>query len=131
MNLEYDTAIGVLDSESLEGYLITSQYYYENLLVELNEFEKCFIFYISNDSDKHHLFYGFNKKETEIDSTQFGFFLNRLEEFRGKIVLLNKNKRSILPLLGINAIHKGTAKDMEVSLEFVNMQNSQLLSILT
>ncbi|MBK8394544.1 MAG: CHAT domain-containing protein [Leptospiraceae bacterium] len=122
---------GVLDSESLEGYLITSQYYYENLLVELNEFEKCYIFYISNDSDKHHLFYGYNKKETEIDSSQFGFFLNRLEEFRGKIVLLNKNKRSILPLVGINVIHKGTDKDTDVSLEFIHLQNNQLYSILT
>ena len=121
---------GNLDTESLEGYLITSQYYYENLLVELNEFEKCYIFYISMDSDKHHLFYGYNKKETEMDPSQFGFFIHRLDEFRGKVVLLNKNKKSILPLLGVNAIQKGTVKDRDVSLEFVNLQTNQLLSIL-
>jgi hypothetical protein len=121
---------GVLDVESLEGYLITSQYYYENLLVELNEFEKCFIFYISNDSDRHHLFYGYNKKETEIDPSQFGFFLNRLDEFRGKVVLLNKSKKAILPLLGINAINNGTAREEGFSLEFVNLKTNQLLSIL-
>ena len=58
------------------------------------------------DSDKHHLFYGYNKKETEMDPSQFGFFIHRLDEFRGKVVLLNKNKKSILPLLGVNAIQK-------------------------
>ncbi len=121
---------GVLDVESLEGYLITSQYYYENLLVELNEFEKCFIFFISNDSDRHHLFYGYNKKEMEIDSSQFAFFVNRIDEFRGKVVLLNKNKKAILPLLGINAINNGNSQNSEVSLEFMNLNTNQLLSIL-
>jgi hypothetical protein len=121
---------GVLDLESLEGYLITSQYYYENLLVELSEFEKCFIFYISNESEKHCLFYGYNKKETEIDPGQFGFFVNRLDEFRGKVVLLNKNKKAILPLLGINAVKEKNSSSSEVSLEFVNLSSSPLLSIL-
>ena len=121
---------GVLDVESLEGYLITSQYYYENLLVELNEFEKCFIFFISNDSDRHHLFYGYNKKEMEVDSSQFAFFVNRIDEFRGKVVLLNKNKKAILPLLGINAINNGNSQNSDVSLEFMNLNTNQLLSIL-
>ncbi|MBL0266282.1 MAG: CHAT domain-containing protein [Leptospiraceae bacterium] len=121
---------GVLDVESLEGYLITSQYYYENLLVELNEFEKCYIFFISNDSDRHHLFYGYNKKEMEVDSSQFAFFVNRIDEFRGKVVLLNKNKKAILPLLGINAINNGNSQNSEVSLEFMNLNTNQLLSIL-
>ena len=121
---------GVLDVESLEGYLITSQYYYENLLVELNEFEKCYIFFISNDSDRHHLFYGYNKKEMEVDSSQFAFFVNRIDEFRGKVVLLNKNKKAILPLLGINAINNGNSQNSDVSLEFMNLNTNQLLSIL-
>lgn len=118
---------GVLDVESLEGYLITSQYYYENLLVELNEFEKCYIFFISNDSDRHHLFYGYNKKEMEVDSSQFAFFVNRIDEFRGKVVLLNKNKKAILPLLGINAINNGNSQNSDVSLEFMNLNTNQLL----
>lgn len=87
-------------------------------------------FYISNDSDKHHLFYGYNKKKQKLTRHNL-VFLNRLEEFRGKIVLLNKNKRSILPLVGINVIHKGTDKDTDVSLEFIHLQNNQLYSILT
>ncbi|HMV42428.1 MAG TPA: CHAT domain-containing protein [Leptospiraceae bacterium] len=115
---------GGLDTESLEGYLITSQYYYENLLVELNEFEKCYIFYISNDSDRHCLFYGYNKKETEIDATQFGFFLNRLEEFRGRVILIHKTKKSILPLIGIQIKYKNDERDKDLSLDFMNFRDN-------
>lgn len=66
----------------------------------------------------------------EIDSSQFAFFVNRIDEFRGKVVLLNKNKKAILPLLGINAINNGNSQNSEVSLEFMNLNTNQLLSIL-
>lgn len=108
---------GQLDEDSLEGYLITFQYYYENLLVELSELEKCHIFYISQHSGRHVLFCGVDKKVTEIDTSVYGYFATQVDEYRGKVVLVNRNKKSVLVLQGIKVRNSGV-DDMNISLEF-------------
>lgn len=86
-----------LTDEVIQGYLVTFQYYYENILMELNEFESINIFYFPNNSDKYISLCGYESKEFSQPALN-DFSLNYSSDFSGKIVMYHKLKKRLIIL---------------------------------
>jgi CHAT domain-containing protein len=83
-----------LSEDSLEGYLITTQYYYENILVELSDLEKYQFLYVSIPKQKIFLLNGIFP--TEIQN--FSQSLPSESENKSYYLLNNLSKNSVLKL---------------------------------
>ncbi len=84
-----------LSEESLEGYLVTSEYYFENLLVELSEIEKFQFIYYPKDKNEFIILTGIKPEILKKNSNQTRYnSLDKLSEY----ILLNTSKNSILNL---------------------------------
>lgn len=88
---------GEIETEFLHGYLITFQYYYENLLIELNDFKTSVIIYLQTNSDKHYIFEG------EDPGFIFSDLIERVKIEKGKmegnsLILYNKLNKKVVPL---------------------------------
>ncbi|MCB1190409.1 MAG: CHAT domain-containing protein [Leptospiraceae bacterium] len=100
-----------LEEDALQGYLITMQYYYENLLMEMSEFESCNIVYISQSSNSHCYFTGTKPTYNLIPSSE-GYIHEQLERYRDRLILIHKGKKMLLPLYGIKVDNINT-EDIE------------------
>ncbi|MBE7410528.1 MAG: CHAT domain-containing protein [Leptospiraceae bacterium] len=94
-----------IDEKLVEIYLISFQYYYENLLLELEEFENLAIVLVHPDSDtKTNYYFRGTKPSSFLAQAPFAseeYVQSIIDEIDGKLLLLNlKNKRSF-PLTGV------------------------------
>jgi hypothetical protein len=89
-----------IDENSWESYLITYQYFYENLLVELEEFEKINILLVSENSNHHYFFRGLKPESSLITAPMIknDYVGEQIEKFRGTLVVYNEKKKIMLPL---------------------------------
>lgn len=87
-----------LVQEEMAGYLITYQYYFENLLIESKEFENCQILYLSTETDSHLFFKGLSPSFNHLSFANNDFMTEQIENNRGKIVLFNRAKKILYPL---------------------------------
>lgn len=107
---------GQILRDSADGYLISFQYYYENLLMELEELEKTSIFLVSTNSNNHLFFRGL-KPETSLvvaPVVKQDYIGEQIEKFRGKVIVFNENKMTIVPML-CSVIENSETKDLELS----------------
>lgn len=86
-----------LSDEVAQGYLVTFQYYYENILMELNEFESIQLFYFPNDSENYISLCGYDSKEFNQQALS-DLSINYSSDFLGKIVMYHKLKQRIIIL---------------------------------
>ena len=89
---------GELEGEDIGGYLITYQYYFENLLIESKGFESSNIIYLSKETDNHLFFKGVHPSYNHLSFPENDFLGEQIENNRGKIVLLNRDKKLLYPL---------------------------------
>ncbi len=85
----------LLLKESLEGYLITTEYYYENLLVELSELESFHFIFLPKNKQKIILLNGISPIEINLNTNHRQF---TEEELSQEFLLLNVNKNTVLKL---------------------------------
>lgn len=98
------------EDDALQGYLITMQYYYENLLIEMSEFEYCNIIYISQNSNSHCYFTGTHPTYNLIPNNE-DYIHEQIERYRDRLVLIHKTKKMVLPLYGI-VVHNINTEDI-------------------
>lgn len=105
-----------IHSNNLESYLITLQYYYENLLLELSEFEKVSIFLISENSNYHYFFKGLRPMNSLVTSPMFqeDYVGEQIEKYRGKLVIYHEQKKIIIPLL-VNIVENPEKQELELN----------------
>lgn len=89
-----------IDEDSWESYLVTYQYFYENLLVELEEFEKINILLVSENSNHHYFFRGLKPESSLITAPMIknDYVGEQIEKYRGNLVVYNEKKKIMLPL---------------------------------
>ena len=104
-----------ISPDILEGYLIIVQYYYENLLIELEEFEKCSLFYVGNDAENHYMFKGLKSGNTLITAPMMNqeHIAEQLEKYKGKLVIYHETQKKVLPMY--NEIIKSENNQYEIS----------------
>ncbi|WCL48414.1 CHAT domain-containing protein [Leptospira sp. GIMC2001] len=107
---------GKIDKDSWESYLITYQYFYENLLVELEEFEKINIFLVSENSNHHYIFRGVRPESSLITAPMVkqDYVGQQIEKYRGNLVVLNEKKKILIPLFA-NIIDNQEKGELELS----------------
>ena len=105
---------GKIDSDFVQGYLVTFQYYYENILNELIEFENMSILYIDSNEDQYISFDGYDpRKENGVLS--LGLNSQSLDKAKGKLICYHRHKKTVLPLIGLRVIDgKGKLPEMEI-----------------
>ncbi len=107
-----------IDEKLMEVYLISFQYYFENLLLELEEFEYFSIVLVDNSSDiKTNYYFRGAKPGSSLVHAAIGsedFFSREMETLAGKLAVLNIKKKSILPLSGI-FLERGEGKDISLT----------------
>jgi CHAT domain-containing protein len=89
-----------LQEEIVQGYLVTFQYYYENILMELNEFQNIHLYYFPINSKYFYLMDGIDPIELQLDSME-EVLVKIKNDFNGKVVLFHKLKKNFLPLNGL------------------------------
>ncbi|MEM7180751.1 MAG: CHAT domain-containing protein [Spirochaetota bacterium] len=89
---------GELEGEDMGGYLITYQYYFENLLIESKGFESSNIIYLSKETDNHLFFKGVLPSYNHLSFPENDFLGEQIGSNRGQIVLLNRDKKLLYPL---------------------------------
>ncbi len=116
-----------IDEKLIEVYLISFQYYYENLLLELEEFENSAIVLIDPGSDlKTNYYFRGAKPGTSLAQASFAnedYMFSWMEEMEGKLVLLNIKNKTMLPLVGI-LLDKDS--DKNISLTFPGFRTENL-----
>ncbi|MCC5816632.1 MAG: CHAT domain-containing protein [Leptospira sp.] len=107
---------GNIDKSSRESYLITYQYFYENLLVELVEFEKINIFLVSENSNHHYFFKGLKPESSLITAPMIkkDYVGEQIEKFRGNLVVYNEVKKLMIPF-NANIIDNRDREELELS----------------
>lgn len=90
---------GKITEDARDSYLITYQYFYENLLVELEEFEKINIFLVSENSNHHYFFRGIKPQSSLITAplVKQDYVGEQIEKFRGNLVVYNEKKKIMIP----------------------------------
>lgn len=91
---------GKIESDSRESYLITFQYFYENLLVELTEFEKINLILLSENSNYHYFFRGLKPESSLVTAPMIkkDYVGEQIEKYRGNLVVYNEVKKLMFPL---------------------------------
>lgn len=89
-----------LQDEIIQGYLVTFQYYYENILMELNEFQNIHLFYFPINSKYFYQMDGVDPTELLLESMDENLIKIK-NDFNGKVILFHKLKKSYLPLNGL------------------------------
>ncbi|MCB1175961.1 MAG: CHAT domain-containing protein [Leptospiraceae bacterium] len=97
-----------VDNELTQGYLVTFQYYFENLLMELSEFESCSIIYFPENSIHYYTFDGYEPKSF-FASHNPEFDHSEVSKYSNNFLMYNRNKKQFLPLLGFNLKEKSGA----------------------
>lgn len=89
-----------IEPEATTGYLITMQYYYENIMAKLEDFEKCSIFYIPDDSTSQYLFKGINPSMTLISAPMMkqDSLTEQIKKHRGKLVVFHESQKILITL---------------------------------
>jgi CHAT domain-containing protein len=88
-----------IDESTRDSYLITYQYFYENLLVELEEFEKINIILVSENSNHHYFFRGIKPQSSLITAplVKQDYLGEQIEKYRGNLVVYNEKKKIMIP----------------------------------
>ncbi len=109
-------AEGKIPFDSIESYLITLQYFYENLLVELSEFEKISIFLISENSNHHYFFKGIRPMSSLVTAPMIkkDYIGEQIEKYRGSLVVYNESKKLMIPFLA-HIIENRDWEELELS----------------
>lgn len=100
LNWTYLFIEGKIEKSSWESYLITYQYFYENFLVELTEFEKINIFLVSENSNHHYFFRGLKPESSLITAPMIkkDYVGEQIDKYRGNLVVFNEVKKIMIPL---------------------------------
>ncbi|MCE9501077.1 MAG: CHAT domain-containing protein, partial [Leptospira sp.] len=106
----------MIDPGTMEGYLVTYQYYYENLLMELGEFESTDVFLISENSNNHYFFKGMKPSVSLITAPMIkqDYVGNQIEKYRGKLVVFNQNRKTLIPLITGSMIDNTVTGELEL-----------------
>ncbi len=117
-------AKGQIQPDSADGYLITFQYYYENLLTELEEMERISIFLVSTNSNNHLFFRGLKPESSLVAAPMIkqDFIGEQIEKFRGKVIVFHEDRLQIFPL-NCNIAENPDTKDLE--LVFLGFRSSK------
>jgi hypothetical protein len=111
-----------LEEDFVQGYLVTFQYYYENILMELAEFESCSILYFPGNSSHYFTFDGYDPK-TYFASNSPDLNNGDLKDVSNKFILYHKLKKQFIPLLGFELKESGEMPSM-----IPNTQKLELLA---
>lgn len=116
--------------DSADGYLISFQYYYENLLMELEELEKTSIFLVSTNSNNHLFFRGIKPEASLVVApvVKQDYIGEQIEKFRGKVIVFNENRMTIIPML-CNVIENPETKDLELSFPGFKSEKNSIQNI--
>lgn len=88
-----------LAEESLEGYLVTAEYYFENLLVELSEIEKFQFLFFPKNKNEYVIFTGVKPEILKKSSNDIKY---NSDEKNLEYILINTTKNTILHLQPIS-----------------------------
>ncbi|MCX8000604.1 MAG: hypothetical protein N3A69_16915, partial [Leptospiraceae bacterium] len=88
-----------MEADYIQGYLVTFQYYYENLLAELSELENCSLLYFPESGNHYFTFDGY-EPSTHFLINSFDDQMKNILEFKNKFFLYHKQKRQFLQLYG-------------------------------
>ncbi|TGK01465.1 CHAT domain-containing protein [Leptospira langatensis] len=107
---------GQIQPESADGYLITFQYYYENLLTELEELERISIFLVSTNSNTHLFFRGLKPESSLVAAPMIkqDFIGEQIEKYRGKVIVFHEDRLQIFPL-NCSIVENPETKDLELA----------------
>lgn len=107
---------GQLEEEFIQGYLVTFQYYFENILLELREFEETQLCYIPPNS---HEYFSFSGTEPKYLSVLQDFNPEQAAEMKEKVIFYHKSTNIYVELIGL----KITGDSNSVRLELENSYN--------
>ncbi|EQA44446.1 CHAT domain protein [Leptospira broomii serovar Hurstbridge str. 5399] len=107
---------GQIQPESADGYLITFQYYFENLLTELEELERVSIFLVSTNSNNHLFFRGLKPESSLVAAPMIkqDFVGEQIEKYRGRVIVFHEERLQIFPL-ACNIIENPETKALELA----------------
>lgn len=107
---------GLIQPESADGYLITFQYYFENLLTELEELERVSIFLVSTNSNNHLFFRGLKPESSLVAAPMIkqDFVGEQIEKYRGRVIVFHEERLQIFPL-ACNIIENSETKALELA----------------
>ncbi|TGK61665.1 CHAT domain-containing protein [Leptospira wolffii] len=107
---------GQIQPESADGYLITFQYYFENLLTELEEMERISIFLVSTNSNSHLFFRGLKPESSLVAAPMIkqDFIGEQIEKFRGRVIVFHEDRMQIFPL-NCNIVENPESKELELA----------------
>ncbi|MEI1277629.1 CHAT domain-containing protein [Leptospira venezuelensis] len=107
---------GQIQPESADGYLITFQYYFENLLTELEELERISIFLVSTNSNNHLFFRGIKSESSLVAAPMIkqDFIGEQIEKYRGKVIVFHEDRMQIFPL-NCNIVENPETKELELA----------------
>lgn len=90
-----------IEESSYESYLITYQYFYENLLLEMEEFEKINLFVVSENSNHHYFFRGLKPESSLVVAPMIkkDYVGEQIDHYRGKLVVFHEKKKLMSPYL--------------------------------
>lgn len=88
-----------MDSEYIQGYIVTFQYYYENLLAELSELENCSLLYFPESGSHYFTFDGY-ESSTHFLINSFDDQMKNIIDYKNKFFLYHKVKKQFLQLYG-------------------------------
>ncbi|TGK07345.1 CHAT domain-containing protein [Leptospira semungkisensis] len=119
---------GQIQPESADGYLITFQYYFENLLTELEELERISIFLVSTNSNTHLFFRGLKPESSLVAAPMIkqDFIGEQIEKYRGKVIVFHEDRLQIFPL-NCSIVENPETKDLELAfLGFLSSKSGNL-----
>ncbi|TGK20960.1 CHAT domain-containing protein [Leptospira fluminis] len=107
---------GQIQPESADGYLITFQYYFENLLTELEELERISVFLVSTNSNNHLFFRGLKPESSLVAAPMIkqDFVGEQIEKYRGRVIVFHEERLQIFPL-ACNIIENPETKVLELA----------------
>lgn len=107
---------GQIQPESADGYPITFQYYFENLLTELEELERVSIFLVSTNSNNHLFFRGLKPESSLVAAPMIkqDFVGEQIEKYRGRVIVFHEERLQIFPL-ACNIIENPETKALELA----------------
>ncbi len=89
-----------MEPEHIQGYVVTFQYYYENLLAELSELENCSLMYFPEAGNHYFTFDGY-ESTTHFLINSFDDQTKNIFDYKNKFFLYHKIKKQFLQLYGL------------------------------
>lgn len=111
-----EIAIRFPEKEVLESYLITFQFYYENILSELSELENLNVIILSESSNYHYQFKGVNPRNSLMTAPKVknDYIGEQIEKYRGQLVVLHEMKKIMMPFLA--NITENDVEELEINI---------------